>query len=81
MITNLRMELFEALQCTILAAAAVHPLMIQWPYFHVADADIYAEKTLLMILEIQKRLTQTHNFHKHHIHRLMVHADILSFFP
>ena len=29
--------------------------MIQWPYFHVADADIYAEKTLLMMLEIQKK--------------------------
>ena len=28
--------------CT--ASPAVHPLMIQWPYFHVADADIYAEK-------------------------------------
>ena len=41
--------------CTTSAAAAVHPWMIQWPYFHVADADIYAEKTLLMMLEIQKK--------------------------
>ena len=42
--------------CTASAAgASVHPWMIQWPYFHVADADIYAEKTLLMMLEIQKK--------------------------
>ena len=38
-----------------LSSSSSGPWMIQWPYFHVADADIYAEKTLLMMLEIQKK--------------------------